>query len=939
MATATAATARTQEQRKADKEAKAKIRQDIISLCSIGLGLFTFFALYFTASGKIGEVLCYFLKGVFGPCAVVLPFFLVLYGLLSLLRKTSYTGARSIILAFSLFLCVGVIWASHYITAQGFPAEPLDQLGLGYIYAQSAAGNAGGIICFFIAYGLTQLIAKVGLIILMSVLFLIFFMLFVNTPISHYLATLSTAKKESKERQKLRKQQREARVIKDAMLKELDDDVDPVSLVADKTENQAPLQIDSPVAASSAIEDQNRKKVIELAANDERFGTRTGTMDKLISKISDITGGRVVDPMKDNMDDQGHVTHAANVATGRNDTKSVDSMKFDNPFDDADFSPELNIASPTGFVHSTRLMGTDHANDNPFDTTPISTDRSNINSNSQIHQEDVNIVNPYEKQLGKLSNKGNQPNSGLRGASDSSNDDAPPFAPDSQLNLSDVAKNLTEKDQALLSYKLPPINLLGKNNSAIKGETNEQLKAKALVLEQSMNDFKVSAKVVKVTVGPTVTRYEVEPDTGVKIGSIKSLEPDLALKLQVKSVRVVPMPGRNVIGIEAYNENASLVVLRDIIDSQEFKAEQSKIAFALGKNISGKPIIADLAEMPHLLIAGTTGSGKSVCINSILLSILYKARPDEVKLILVDPKVVELKSYNDIPHLLLPVVTEPERAASALGYAVSLMNDRYRKFADAGVRNLKGYNEYLVTEDRKDEVLPHIVIVIDELSDLMMVAKGKVEEHISRLAAMARAAGMHLIVATQQPLASILTSVIKANIPSRIAFSVSSNSASRVILDDSGAERLLGNGDMLFAPVGLREPMRLQGSYVSDSEVTKVTEFVKKEMAPIYKDEVIKAVDGGLSADGQATDTPEDEFYDDALVMVIKAGTASVSMIQRRFRIGYNRAARLVDIMEEQGVVAPSDGSNKPREVIWSEKNLDEYFEARGLESPLKYMD
>jgi S-DNA-T family DNA segregation ATPase FtsK/SpoIIIE len=336
------------------------------------------------------------------------------------------------------------------------------------------------------------------------------------------------------------------------------------------------------------------------------------------------------------------------------------------------------------------------------------------------------------------------------------------------------------------------------------------------------------------------------------------------------------------------------------------------------------------------MIAGTTGSGKSVCINSILLSFLFRAKPSEVKLILVDPKVVELKSYNDIPHLLVPVVTDPERAAMALAYAVTIMTDRYKMFSGHNVRNLDGYNEKMRNEGLPEEVLPQIVIIIDELSDLMAVAKDKVQESISRLAAMARAAGMHLIVATQQPLATILTSVIKANIPSRIAFSVSSNSASRVILDNPGAERLHGNGDMLFAPVGEREAMRVQGAFVSDSEVQKVTDFIKKQMDPDYSVDVMSHVDA--TAMSTLTDD-EDELFLDAVEMVAQVRQASVSMIQRRFRVGYNRAARLVDMMEERGIVVPSDGTNKPRRLLMSEAQIAAFLDAAGRAQALADAD
>ncbi|MDR1068869.1 MAG: DNA translocase FtsK, partial [Clostridiales Family XIII bacterium] len=473
---------------------------------------------------------------------------------------------------------------------------------------------------------------------------------------------------------------------------------------------------------------------------------------------------------------------------------------------------------------------------------------------------------------------------------------------------------------ALANYKLPSPDLLNKGKKATGMQNAADLRFRAQRLEQTLKDFRVDASVVNVTVGPTVTRYEVEPDIGVKIQSIKSLEPDLALKLEVDSVRVVPMPGKAVIGIEASNTSTTLVTLRDIIDSPEFRMADSKISFVLGKDISGTRIIEDLAEMPHLLIAGTTGSGKSVCINSILLSILFRARPDEVKFIMIDPKIVELRNYNDIPHLLLPVVSEPERAATALGYAVTIMEERYRKFADMRVSNLQDYNAKIGTGTNGDEPYPQIVIVIDELSDLMLVAPAKVQEYINRLAAKARAAGIHLIVATQQPLASILTSVIKANIPSRIAFSVASNSASRVILDEPGAERLLGKGDMLFKSVSMREPARIQGSFVNNSEVKRVTDYIRKQMDPDYSPDIMEVVTNAGQTNQLMDD--EDEFFMDAVEMVVAAKQASVSMIQRRFRIGYNRAARLVDMMEERGIVASSDGTNKPRKVIMSNEQL-----------------
>jgi len=480
-------------------------------------------------------------------------------------------------------------------------------------------------------------------------------------------------------------------------------------------------------------------------------------------------------------------------------------------------------------------------------------------------------------------------------------------------------------------YRLPPIDLLSKGKAKESAPSNKELNANATRLEQALRDFRVEARVVNISVGPTVTRYEVEPDIGVKIQSIRSLESDLALKLEVESVRVVSMPSQSVVGIEAFKANKNIVMLRDIIDSEEFRGATSKISFALGKNMAGERMIVDLAEMPHLLIAGTPGSGKSVCINNILLSILYRAKPSEVKLVLIDPKVVELNNYDDLPHLLVPVVTDNDRAATALTYAVKIMEDRYKKFGDCHVNKLSIYNDRMRKEGRYDEVMPEIVIVIDELADLMMAVRDKVEKPIARLAQKARAAGMHLVIATQQPLASILTSVIKANIPSRIALAVSSNSASRVILDTPGAERLQYKGDMLFSPVGAHAPIRAQGAFTVENDVIKVVNYVKKQMDPEYSAEVIAHVNA--PAGGGLTDE-EDEFFMEAVEMLAMSKTepkqVSVSMIQRRFRIGYNRAARIVEMMEERGIVSENDGTNKPRRLIMSEATLAGFLASAG---------
>ena len=416
-----------------------------------------------------------------------------------------------------------------------------------------------------------------------------------------------------------------------------------------------------------------------------------------------------------------------------------------------------------------------------------------------------------------------------------------------------------------------------------------------------------------MTVGPTITRYEIQPSPGVKVSKIVNLTDDIALSLAAKSIRMeAPIPGKSAIGIEVPNDESQMVSIREIIDSDEFKNFKSPLVMGLGKDVAGRIIVGDIGKMPHLLIAGSTGSGKSVCVNTLITSIMYKAKPDEVKLMLIDPKVVELANYNGIPHLLVPVVTDAKKAANALGWAVSEMNRRYKLFAENQVKDISSYNE------KSDDPLPKIVIIIDELADLMMVSANDVEDHICRLAQMARAAGMHLIVATQRPSVDVITGVIKANIPSRIAFAVSSQTDSRTIIDMGGAEKLLGKGDMLFYPLGAAKPVRLQGAFISEAESGNIIDYVKKEAGEISYagdiEESISSINTERSGD-------EDELLYDAIGFVVANGQASSSMLQRKYKIGFNRAARLIDNMEERGIVGPSEGS-KPRKVLISQEDL-----------------
>lgn len=496
-----------------------------------------------------------------------------------------------------------------------------------------------------------------------------------------------------------------------------------------------------------------------------------------------------------------------------------------------------------------------------------------------------------------------------------------PTALDNTEMALQAEENLAKKIP-VTSYVFPPVDLMKKPKAKQMQMNEHQLQQKAALLENTLQNFHVDARVLNVTQGSSVTRYEVQPAVGVKVSSITKLADDIALNLRAKSIRIeAPIPGKAAVGIEVENEKPDMVSIRELIDSKEFRNASSKISFAVGKDISGRNVIANLKEMPHLLIAGATGSGKSVCINTIITSLLYKASPDEVKLILIDPKVVELGNYNGIPHLLVPVVTDPKKAAAALNWAVNEMTQRYKYFAEESVKDLDSYNELMRANQEPDKVLPKIVIIIDELADLMMVAPSQVEESICRLAQLARAAGMHLIVATQRPSVDVVTGLIKANIPSRIAFSVSSQVDSRTILDVGGAEKLLGKGDMLYSPVGENKPLRIQGPYISDSETARIIDFVKKQGESSYDESVVQTIE---TPEKSQYGEVSDELTEDAIAFILKQKKASVSMLQRRFRIGYNRAASIIDEIEARGIISPADGS-KPRQVLYTE---EEYYDA-----------
>ncbi|WP_205842101.1 DNA translocase FtsK [Natranaerobius trueperi] len=489
-------------------------------------------------------------------------------------------------------------------------------------------------------------------------------------------------------------------------------------------------------------------------------------------------------------------------------------------------------------------------------------------------------------------------------------------------NENDYSYTFYSNDKSHEDYKIPSLDLLQKSSQQGTDRTSRQeLTDKARLLESTLSSFGVQAKVVKVQRGPTITRYELQPERGVKVSKIVNLSDDLALSLAASEIRIeAPIPGKAAIGIEVPNNVISPVYLREVLESQNFTGSKSPLSIAIGKDIAGEPVVADLAKMPHLLIAGATGSGKSVSINSLIASFLFKAKPDEVKLLLIDPKVVELKSFDGLPHLLAPVVTNPKNAASTLKNIVTEMENRYQLFAETGVRDISRYNATEKPDDTYPDKLPYIVVIIDELADLMMVAPTEVEDSIFRLAQMSRAAGIHLVLATQRPSVDVITGVIKSNITSRIAFSVTSQSDSRTILDMGGAEKLLGQGDMLFTPMGTNKPVRLQGAFISDQEIDELASEVKSQAQPEYQEELIQD-------NIEQNDTKDyDELLPKAVELVLDTEQASISLVQRRLRVGYTRAARLVDELEAFGVIGGHEGS-KPRRIIMSEQEINELLD------------
>ena len=842
------------------KKADRRVIDEIWAIISIALGVFLIVATFTEGAGQLGEMIGDFLKGLFGFMAYVLPFYLIVFGILLFTKKAVSISVKTTLLLLLLLLMLSTMNSIRFV--ENYPSLDFSLDKIKEFYTAGVTLKSGGFFGMILATLLIKGFGTAGCWIFSLVISIICLLLIINTPVSRFIGKIGDkmeARKLAKEHSYLDADENvieEGRqvTIDDMKKKAADRNAMPpkkseIKIVDGRAASFDTKEADADIHEGSAGQNNNaadeKNSVLKYMKDDSLFGRDNVSGGFGLEEASDFGSGYGVD--------------------GKSLSAEVSGFGLDKP--------------------SSSMKGRGLADSD--------------SSSGQIPEEN-GILTGDEEVSGenkKISNK---------------------EAREAMLSAEEI------NTAKLKKYKKPPVNLLKRPEGGVKAN-NRLLTEKAQKLEETLKNFHVDARVMQVTQGPTVTRYEIQPAVGVKVNSIVRLADDIALNLEAKSIRIeAPIPGKAAVGIEVENDSVTMVHIREIIDSQEFKDSKSKITFAVGKDISGKAIVADLKAMPHLLIAGSTGSGKSVCINGIITSLLYKANPDEVKLILVDPKVVELGNYNGVPHLMIPVVTDPGKAAAALNWAVAEMTDRYKKFAEEGVRDLESYNEYVRANDETEKVMPQVVIIIDELADLMMAAPSQIEESICRLAQMARAAGMHLIVATQRPSVDVITGVIKANIPSRIAFAVSSQVDSRTILDMQGAEKLVGKGDMLFNPMGMGKPVRIQGAFISDSEVNKVIDFVKDQVQDAaYNQDILTRIERN---DVQGPEEEADELLSDAIDLVVKSGQASVSMLQRRFRIGYNRAARIMDMMEARGIVSAQDGS-RPRQVLLSEEELKQMEE------------
>lgn len=944
----------------------------------------------FGLAGKAGTFFAAIQFGTFGIFAYIFPVVLVV-GTVIMLRKGKNSGVARVkfITAF-----IGAMFVCAFIEMVGGGYIKLEKLSDYYNFEvplKKGGGIVGGAVCSF----LTPAVGKVGTYIIIIVFIIIAVLIISERSIIRSLTNgsrkvINTAKddineykEESEKKRAIRQEQRELKEEQQRQRRRFDQKVSGVDLSIEipgtnrRNDILGPKQPEAENMRTSAAGRLSGPDVAEVFQND-RYSENIIEIDS--DENSDESTGGIF-----NLPKSAHSKRDKSVAAKSNDIGPVvsDKDKSARAADDSLFAREYDKQEEYHDIHGDDSSAyADEAyteadyDDEAYRKEPV--DNDIVDDYADYSQEQTSYRNEsadsdyaygehlqelpeddgleqWQRQektdaVGRTVLEGLQkqtPGTGTKhdsagtGGADkmgtSSSASARGAQPEKTMEQVDAEIDEEVRHSEQLSeetvekpYEFPPVELLHRGKST-SSTSQKELRDTAVKLQQTLSNFGVRVTVSDVSCGPAVTRYEIQPEQGVKVSRIVSLADDIKLNLAAADIRIeAPIPGKAAVGIEVPNKETSGVTLRELIESKPFEESKSPIAFGVGKDIAGQVVVADIAKMPHVLIAGATGSGKSVCINTIIMSILYRAKPSEVKLIMIDPKVVELSVYNGIPHLMIPVVTDSKKAAGALNWAVAEMDDRYKKFAQAGVRDLKGYNAKVeqlkdIEAEDKPAKLPQLVIIIDELADLMMIAKNEVEDAIVRLAQLARAAGIHLVIATQRPSVDVITGLIKANVPSRIAFAVSSGVDSRTILDMVGAEKLLGKGDMLFSPAGYPKPARIQGAFVSDDEVSAVVEFLKANCGESggYHDDVARKIDNPAFAESQAFGNDYDDYFAEAGRYLIEKGKGSVSILQRVYRIGFNRAARIMDQLEEAGVMGPEEGT-KPRKVLMT---MDEFEE------------
>lgn len=859
---------------------------EVISLIIIAVSIVAIISLFTDKIGIVGDLIGSLLKGAFGLGGFFLPFIVIVLCVWSLFSEERY-GIKFKIGASALFVVCMASFA-HAITLGDQVVKAAN------LFANGSAGN-GGLVGGIIGGTMVKYFDKLGTYIILAVLIIVSVVM--GTGLSFFDGVESAARyvgdsgKRREERVKVRaeklKVKETEREIKQAERAErVKKRKEVFNILMDKDGFDA--------GEKGGFAGGNDSIIIGGEKEEELYPDGQMPSDYLVRNIARHTG--TAKPEMDiKNDDNGAVIQF-------NKDRGIQCVISNGDFDEDSAEDETEIEFEINGIPEDAVLE---------EVSEDEIERECLETKNEIITKGASKEGYMPHKLGE-----NSIDSGIIGGDI--------YTPDEMKTVMGVDGDKAEPEKPVKTdYKFPPISILGKDPQAGTTQSKAQMLATAQKLEDTLKSFGVNAKVMQINQGPTVTRYEVSPSHGVKVSKIVNLADDIALNLAASGIRIeAPIPGKAAVGIEVPNKEQQSVYLRTVLESEQFKKFPSKLAFALGQDIAGNAVVTDIAKMPHLLIAGATGSGKSVCINTLITSIIYKAKPDEVKLILVDPKVVELSVYNGIPHLMIPVVTDPKKAAGALNWAVREMLARYNSFAEHSVRDIKGFNA-MKAEKGESDFMPQIVIIIDELADLMMASPKEVEDSICRLAQMARAAGIHLIIATQRPSVDVITGVIKANIPSRLAFAVSSGIDSRTILDMNGAEKLLGKGDMLFYPTGMSKPVRIQGAFVTDKEVENIVDFLKKESSGTdYNETVMEEISSAIKTGGGAGE--HDEYFDNAADLVVNKEKASVSMLQRQFRIGYNRAARLMEELEDAGIVGPEDGS-KPRKVLLNKAQLEAY--------------